>query len=151
MIVNTYTMNNSTLLHKALESVNWDYVHRSFRGLGVQWYGSEKMPSKKDLINDLTEIIEVTFENLEVDSEATQTVTSHWIVCLEEDEETKELLLEIMFTPITLFIGSKGAIDKTHSINLEKLKERLKIALQRENYELAGLIQETLDNYKIKK
>lgn len=143
-------MNHSVLLHKALENINWDYVSRSFRGLGISWYGGERVPTKKELINDLTEIIEITFDNLESDPEATQTVTPHWIVCLEEDKETKELLLEVIFTPFALFINSKGSTDKTMSINIEKLKERLKMALQKENYELASLIQESLDNYNIK-
>lgn len=142
-------MNYSKLLHQALENTNWDYIVRSFRGIGVQWYGSEKLPTKKELIADLTEIIQATFEKLDSELTSTQTVTPHWIVCVEEEEDTKVLMLEVIFTPFALFIDSKG-VNKTQTINLEKFKERLTIALDKENYEIAALVQEALNNYKAK-
>jgi hypothetical protein len=142
-------MNNSKLLHQVLENINWDYVTRSFRG-DVKWYGSEKVPTKNELIADLTEIVEVTFENLDADATVTQTVTPYWIVCIEEDEKTSELLLEVIFSPFAVFVNSKG-VNKTKMVNSEKLRERLTIALRKENYELAGLIQDVLDQYDSKK
>ena len=140
-------MNQNKLLHKALESVDWDYVTRSFRNLGLQWYGSEKVPTKKELITDLTEIIEVAFNSIDEENPSTQVITPHWIVCVEKDEQSEELLLEIIFTPFALFISSNDKSSKTTVINIEKLKQRLKIALEKESYEIAGLIQSTLDNY----
>jgi len=140
-------MNQNKLLHKALESVDWDYVTRSFRNLGLQWYGSEKVPTKKELITDLTEIIEVAFDSVDEENLSAQVITPHWIVCVEKDEQSKELLLEIIFTPFALFISSNDKNSKTTVINIEKLKQRLKIALEKESYEIAGLIQSTLDNY----
>ena len=138
------------LLHRALESVDWDYVTRSFQDLGLQWYGSKKVPTKKELITDLTEIIEIAFEDVSGEDNSTQLVTPHWIVCIEKDQSSDELLLEILFTPFALFISSSNKTRKMINNNIEKLKQRLSMALERESYELAGIIQETLDNYNIK-
>lgn len=142
-------VNNTKLLHQALENVNWDYVVRSFRGMDLQWYGSTKTPTRKELVADLTEIIQVTFENYETD-ETTQTVTPYWIVCIEESENKKKgLAIEIIFTPFVVHVDSKGN-NKTVDVNIGKFKERLNIALRKENYELAAIIQEVLDEYESK-
>jgi len=139
------------LLHKALESVDWDYVARSFQNLGLQWYGSEtKVPTKKELTTDLTEIIETAFNSVGEENMSTQIVTPHWIVCVEKDEGSDEVLLEILFTPFTLLTSSRDKSEKIENVNIDKLNQRLKMALEKENYELASLIQETLDNYNTK-
>lgn len=140
-------MNTSKLIHKTLENVNWDYVTRSFRGLGLQWYGSEKIPTKKELVTDLTEIIEAACEKLDTNSLTSQIVTPYWIVVAEQDEESKEVLLEVIFTPFVVLTSSEKENNQTTEMNREKLNNRLNIAVDKENYELATSIRGILDTY----
>lgn len=143
-------MSIDNLLHKALEKTDWDFVSRCFRSLGLKYYDTEHIPTKKELVTDLTEIIEATFELVNDEDETFQIVTPHWIVCLQKNEDSKEYLLEVIFTPLTLFASSKKDKDDTTTINHGKLKQRIDIALKKENYELAAKIQEVLDNYNTK-
>lgn len=141
-------MNRDKLLHKALESIDWDFVQGCFKTLKLDWYEQKKAPTKKELVEDVCELVATAYEQLDVEGETeSQVVTNHWIVMLEYEEETNNLLLEIIFTPIAIFIASDEQTEKIDYIHtdMKKLKTRLKLALQNENYELAAKIKKILD------
>lgn len=139
-------MDKTTLLHNALQEIDWDLVHNNFKNFDLLWY-DDTTPTKKEIIEDVTELINVALDALDEDKNdnvQSQVVANHWIICAEKTEEDNEVLLEVLFTPTTSFVASSSESQK-EAIQQEKLNERLKVALKNENYELAARIKKMLE------
>lgn len=124
-------MKKEKLINNVVKSVNWDLVLYNMKQLTPG-----RKITKLQLVEELTEIL----NNLII-TEKRQIITDIWTINYEK-EEGGDFILEVMFTPIVVWIDTLTNSKKRDKIS--RLEQRLKLALEIEDYENAAKIRKSL-------
>src|SRR4051812_41272492 len=124
--------NKEKTIHNVIKQVNWELVLHNVKQLNLG-----KQITKLELVEELAEIL-----NNVIISDKTHLVTDLWTISYEKSDEGN-FILEVMFTPIIIWIDTFSKNNKKQKVN--KLEQRLKLALEIEDYEKASKIKKSLE------
>ena len=134
-------MDKAKVIHNVLKQVDWDFIFLCAKHMKYKL--KKQRLTKEQLILDLTDIL----ENV-LDSKKTKLIVDFWTITAEYTEDNK-VCLEVIFTPVIIWSDnlSTGETKKTSE---ERLKERLELALEIEDYTKAAEIKKSLDKLQSK-
>lgn len=134
-------MDKAKVIHNVLKQVDWDFIFSCAKHMKYKL--GKKRLTKEQLILDLTDILQNVLE-----SKKNKLIVDFWTITAEYTENN-EVCLEVIFTPIIIWSDSLSQ-GKTKKTNEERLKERLELALEIEDYTKAAEIKKSLDKLQSK-
>jgi hypothetical protein len=127
-------MKHEKVIHSTLKQVNWEFVLSTYQTL------REERVRKTDLVEE----VKLLLENV-VLKKKEQLIHDMWTINAVWGEEN--FCLELIFTPIIVFVDTYE--KKTVKNNkIQRLEERLRLALEIEAYEQAEKIQKSLNKLR---
>jgi hypothetical protein len=119
-------------IHSIINQVNWELVLYNVKQLN---FG--KQTTQKQLVEELVEIL-----NNVIITDKKRLVTDLWTITFERANDGN-FILEVMFTPIIVWMDTFSKNNKKEKVN--RLEQRLKLALEIEDYEKASKIKKSLE------
>lgn len=119
-------------IHTVINQVNWELVLYNVKQLN---FG--KQTTQKQLVEELVEIL-----NNVIITDKKRLVTDLWTITFERANDGN-FILEVMFTPIIVWMDTFSKNNKKEKVN--RLEQRLKLALEIEDYEKASKIKKSLE------
>ncbi len=130
-------MEKEKMIHSVITKVNWELVL-----LNMKQLNPGKQITKLQLVEELTEML-----NNVITTDKRQFVTDVWAISYERDEDG-EYILEVMFTPVIVWIDTLAKNNRRNKVN--RLEQRLKLALEVEDYMAAAKIKKSLEKLVLK-
>jgi hypothetical protein len=127
-------------IHSVLKQVNWEFVMLSTKQLNLN---KDKKYSKTELVEELTGILKNVLE-----TNKKHLVTDLWTINHEKLEGHDEFILEVIFTPMIAWVDTFNS--NTKKDKLSRLQQRLKLALEIEDFEQAIKIDKSLQKLRTK-
>jgi hypothetical protein len=124
------------VIHNILSQINWEYVLYSVKELKVLTGKVTKLELVDELTGYLLNVIETNKKHL---------ITDLWDISYEILNNEK-YILEVVFTPVIAFSNTYNSSISIPTVDnrVEMLQQRLKLALEVEDYENATKINKSL-------
>lgn len=123
-------MEREQIIYSAINQINWDVVLYNVKQLNLR-----TKPTKNKLVEELTEIL-----NNVIIAEKKFLVTDLWTITYDQIAE-EGFTLEVVFTSIIIWVDTVNKVkDKVN-----RLEQRLKLAVEIEDYEKASKIKKSLE------
>lgn len=134
-------MDRGKIVYNVLKQIDWDFVLLCVKHIDFTLH--KQKITKNDLILDLTDILKNVLE-----TRKTKLVTDIWTISCEYSGLDK-VCVEAIFTPLIVWSDNLNT-KNTPKIKEERLKKRLELALEIEDYNKAAEIQKSLDKLQSK-
>jgi hypothetical protein len=132
-------MDNAKLIHRILKQIDWDFVLLCARKLD----SSKVKTTKADLIADL----QLAIQNV-IETNKNIVVIDLWVVHC--DQEGEDLCIEAVFTPLVACADTFPSRNSKES-KIAKIKNKIDLALEIENYEEATRLRKSMEVLQTKK
>lgn len=128
-------MRKEKIIHRIIQQVNWEFVVAS---TNLLHFKKGKKFTKTELVEELTDLIKNVIE-----TNKRHLVTDFWSINFEQSENGEDFILEVIYTPMIAWVDTfKKSVKKEKE---GRLQQRLKLALEIEDYEKANKIQKDLE------
>lgn len=134
-------MDKVKVIHNVLKQVDWDFIFSCAKHM--EYKSGKRKLTKEQLVADLTDILKNVLE-----TKKNKLVVDFWTITAEYTKDDK-VCLEVIFTPVIIWSDNLSA-GKTKKTSEERLKERLELALEIEDYTKAAEIKKSLDKLQSK-
>lgn len=134
-------MDRGKIIYNVLKQVDWDFIFSCVKHIDFNLHKTKI--TKSDLILDLTDML----KNVLV-TRKTRLVTDIWTITCEYSGKD-QACIEVVFTPIIIWSDNFDT-KKSPKVRENRLKERLELALEIEDYHKAAKIQKSLDKLQSK-
>lgn len=124
-------MKKEKMINNIIKAVNWELVLYNVNKI------TEKKATKLQLVEELSDLL-----NNVILTKKSQLITDFWVISYEKDEN-EDYILEVMFTPIVVWVDTFNQTNKNTQIS--RLEQRLQLALEIEDYRKAEKIKKSLD------
>lgn len=134
-------MEPTKIIHSILKQIEWDFVLTCTKQLNLNY--SEKEFTKNQLVEELTDIL----KNI-IETDKSHYVTDFWTINYQK-AEGGNFTLEVIFTPIIVWVDTFAQRTKRGD-EISNLKQKLKLALEIEDYIKAESIKKDLEKVLLK-